>query len=83
MMRIPFPFAFLVIFIFSCSMALPLSRNVYAQQVQGSDNKTQSAASSSPRYKGYNEPQYKDVTTSSLYVTMRDGTKIAIDVMLP
>jgi putative CocE/NonD family hydrolase len=62
-------------------MTLPLSPDVYAQQVQRSDNKTQTA--SIPRYKGYREPQYKDITTSALYVTMRDGTKIAIDVMLP
>ena len=62
---------------------MALSLNVQAQQVQGADNKTQSAASNIPRYKGYIEPQYKDITTSALYVTMRDGTKIAIDVMLP
>jgi len=28
-------------------------------------------------------PQYESVTTRSLYVTMRDGIKIAIDVVLP
>ena len=81
-MRIPFPSAFLASLIFSCSMALPLSRAVYAQQAQGADNKPQTA-SNIPRYKGYSEPQYKDITTNSLYVPMRDGTKIAIDVMLP
>jgi uncharacterized protein len=82
MMRILLPSVFLAIFIFSCSMALPLSVDVYAQQVQGADNKTQ-AAGNIPRYKGYGEPQYKEITTSALYLTMRDGTKIAIDVLLP
>lgn len=80
-MRTPFPLAFLVLFIFSCGVALPLSVDVYAGQVQKSDNKTQTATI--PRYKGYREPQYKDITTNSLYVLTRDGTKIAIDVMLP
>jgi uncharacterized protein len=82
MMRMPFPLAFFVIAIFSCSMGLPLSGDVQAQQVQGSDNKPQ-APSNIPRYQGYREPQYQDITTSALYVAMRDGTKIAIDVMLP
>src|SRR5205807_6518053 len=35
------------------------------------------------RYEGYVEPKYKDVVQHSLYVTMRDGVKIAIDVNLP
>ncbi|MBV9210040.1 MAG: CocE/NonD family hydrolase [Acidobacteria bacterium] len=34
-------------------------------------------------YAGYSVPQYKDATQQSLYVTMRDGVKIAIDVVLP
>ncbi len=35
------------------------------------------------KYEGLREPEYKKVTTQSLYVTMRDGVKIAIDVVLP
>lgn len=35
------------------------------------------------RYKGYVEPKYKELTQRSLYLTMRDGVKIAIDVVLP
>ena len=35
------------------------------------------------RYKGYVEPQFKAVTQRSLYLTMRDGVKIAITVVLP
>ncbi|HEX8000795.1 MAG TPA: CocE/NonD family hydrolase [Pyrinomonadaceae bacterium] len=63
-------------------MTLPLHVDVYAQQTQGADNRTQ-AGGNIPRYKGYVEPPYKEITTSALYVTMRDGTKIAIDVLLP
>ena len=35
------------------------------------------------RYKGYIEPQFKAVTQRSLYLTMRDGVKIAVTVVLP
>ncbi|HKO96643.1 MAG TPA: CocE/NonD family hydrolase [Pyrinomonadaceae bacterium] len=35
------------------------------------------------RYKGYVEPKYKKFDQRSLYLTMRDGVKIAIDVVLP
>lgn len=35
------------------------------------------------RHKGYMEPKYKGSFTQSLYVTMRDGVKIAVDVVLP
>ncbi|MBD3182063.1 CocE/NonD family hydrolase [Candidatus Poribacteria bacterium] len=34
-------------------------------------------------YKTQRKPVYKDVTSQSLYLTMRDGVKIAIDVILP
>ena len=35
------------------------------------------------RYQGYLEPKYKEFEQRSLYLTMRDGVKIAIDVVLP
>lgn len=35
------------------------------------------------RYKGYVEPKYKEFEQRSIYLTMRDGVKIAIDVVLP
>lgn len=35
------------------------------------------------RYPGYVEPKYKELEQHSLYLTMRDGVKIAIDVVLP
>lgn len=73
--------AILVTFIVVCSLTNPAPRNVYAQQAQPSGTPTP------PRvvreYKGYSEPRYKDITTASLYVPMADGTRIAIDVLLP
>jgi putative CocE/NonD family hydrolase len=35
------------------------------------------------RYQGYVPPKYQDVVRRSLYVTVRDGVKIAMDVILP
>jgi predicted acyl esterase len=35
------------------------------------------------RYKGYVEPQFKAITQRALYLTMRDGVKIAVTVVLP
>src|SRR5262249_55608259 len=35
------------------------------------------------RYPGYVEPKYKDFTARSLYITMRDGIRIAVTVVLP
>ena len=35
------------------------------------------------RYPGYIEPKYKEFDVQSLYLPMRDGVKIAIDVVLP
>lgn len=35
------------------------------------------------RYPGYVAPRYKEAVQRSLYLTMRDGVKIAIDVVLP
>ena len=34
-------------------------------------------------YEGYGGPQYKGMTTQAIYITMRDGVKIAADVLLP
>ena len=35
------------------------------------------------RYKGYVEPQFKAVVQKSFYLTMRDGVKIAVQLVLP
>jgi putative CocE/NonD family hydrolase len=55
---------------FALTCGLPASRSINAQE-----------ASPFPQYEV--SPQYKEVTSQSLYVTMRDGVKIAIDVVLP
>ncbi len=34
-------------------------------------------------YPGYGGPSYGGLTTESLYITMRDGVKLAIDINLP
>jgi uncharacterized protein len=81
MMRIKRTQAFWAILIMTCSLAQLRSQDLYAQQAQATGSKPQE--NSLPRYKGYSEPQYKDITTRALYVTMRDGTRIAIDVLLP
>jgi putative CocE/NonD family hydrolase len=52
-----------------------------AQQQTAAPAAPQAAAP--PRYKNYVEPRYKEATIRSLYLTMRDGVKIAVDVILP
>ena len=44
---------------------------------------TMPAGKDPQRYPGYVEPKYKETEQRSLYLTMRDGVKIAIDVVLP
>ena len=44
---------------------------------------TQPAGRDPQRYKGYVEPRFKTFTTRSLYLTVRDGVKIAVTVVLP
>ena len=41
------------------------------------------SAQEKQRYPGFVEPKYKEFDQRSLYLTMRDGVKIAIDVILP
>ena len=35
------------------------------------------------RYEGYSKPEYEGLNVKSLHITMRDGIKIAVDVVLP
>jgi putative CocE/NonD family hydrolase len=44
---------------------------------------TMPAGKDPQRYKGYVEPKYKEFEQHSIYLTMRDGVKIAIDLVLP
>lgn len=80
-MRVMRSLAFWAIFIISCSLIHSRLENVCAQQVQSAGNIQQT--NTAPRYQGYNEPQYKEINTISLYVTMRDRVRVAIDVLLP
>ncbi len=62
--------AFCIIFIILCFIAV----NASAQRDYAAEFGT---------YKGYTGPQYKGIRTQALYIPMRDGVKIAIDLMLP
>src|SRR5262245_31043862 len=44
---------------------------------------TMPAGKDPQRYQGYIEPKYKEFEQRSLYLTMRDGVKIAVDIILP
>ncbi|HKR01444.1 MAG TPA: CocE/NonD family hydrolase [Pyrinomonadaceae bacterium] len=71
--------SFLATLMILCGTAQPGARHVLAQQAQEPGQQ----AGGPPRYKGYGGPLYKDVSVSSVYVPMPDGTRIAIDVLLP
>lgn len=65
--------------------AIPTAQ-LNAQKPDGSVNlmlSTLPAGKDPQRYQGYVPPKYQDVIRRSLYVTMRDGVKVAIDVDLP
>ncbi len=48
------------------------------------DASAQTEKTSKPfRYSGYSSPDWGSYTRSATYVTMRDGTRIAVDVVLP
>ena len=64
-----------------CMAAAPArTQLVVARQAQAAPVKQTDPR---PRYKGYAEPAYREASVSSAYVTMRDGVRIAVDVMLP
>jgi putative CocE/NonD family hydrolase len=44
---------------------------------------TQQKFSAPGQYSGYTSPEYKSWTTTSQYVTMRDGVRIAVDAHMP
>jgi uncharacterized protein len=65
-------------------MALPCSSAVCQTNQQPSLMLSTLPAGKDPqRYPGYVEPKYKEFEQRSLYLTMRDGVRIAIDVVLP
>ena len=70
----------LSVLIFSCLGAFASRETVRPINLMLS---TLPAGKDPQRYQGYVEPKYKEFVQRSLYLTMRDGVKIAIDVVLP
>ena len=85
-MRKFLPRALCAALLFSWCVVAP-RRAVYAQQPQQSapvaPNTAATPAPAPPRYKNYVAPRYNDAALRALYLTMRDGVKIAVDVILP
>ena len=52
-------------------------------QEETADPETAGKISEFGRYEGYSEPIYDEWVTTSRYVEMRDGVKLAVDVTLP
>lgn len=73
----------LSLFLIFSSVAL-MGRATHAQgSPNSSSTKPQSDSAASQPYKGYSAPQYKETALQSLYLTMRDGVKVAVDLVLP
>jgi putative CocE/NonD family hydrolase len=75
-----FLYALCAILLFICGMFGLPGQIIHAQQTYKANAKL---PDNIPKYKGYTEPQYKSLSASSLYVPMHDGTKIAVDLLLP
>jgi len=63
-----------------------LSSSLIAQEPEGRVNlmlSTLPAGKDPQRYQNYIVPKYQEVTQQSSYLTMRDGVKIAVEVVLP
>ncbi|MFL6229043.1 MAG: CocE/NonD family hydrolase [Pyrinomonadaceae bacterium] len=54
-----------------------------AQPSQPSPTPPLPAVPPAARYKGYTDPAYTEIDSRSLYVTTKDGVRLAIDVYLP
>ena len=64
-----------------CVAAAPArTQLVFARQSQAAPAQPKDPR---PRYRGYAEPAYREASVTSAYVTMRDGVRLAVDVMLP
>jgi len=71
---------------FTATLVLLLCVAVPAQTTNDQVNlllSTLPAGRDPQRYKGYVEPQYKAVVQRSFYLAMRDGVKIAVQLVLP
>jgi uncharacterized protein len=81
-MRRKIPFVVLLAIVVGAFAARPHP----AQSTESSVNlmlSTLPAGQDPQRYQGYVQPRYKEFDRRSLYLTMRDGVRIAIDVVLP
>jgi putative CocE/NonD family hydrolase len=63
----------------------PAQANSTATQSQAGATASQSQgnAQASPPYKNYSPPQYKTASVTSFYIPMRDGVRVAVDLVLP
>jgi putative CocE/NonD family hydrolase len=73
----------LTVLLLLASIILP-GREARAQNSPGPTASPQGnpTAAAQP-YKGYTAPQYSEAVVKSLYIRMRDGIRIAVDVVLP
>jgi len=69
-----------LIFRFSGLALLLLVMSVSAGHAQP---QTEQKVSAPGQYSGYTSPEYESWTTTSQYVTMRDGVRLAVDVYMP
>jgi putative CocE/NonD family hydrolase len=59
------------------------AQNSSVKTTTGQQSETAAPAAAAPPYRGFTEPQYKETLMQSLYIQMRDGVKLALDVVLP
>ncbi|MBI5115020.1 CocE/NonD family hydrolase [Candidatus Poribacteria bacterium] len=64
-------------------IAIGLAGCVTGQHARRQADLSKEKVSAPGRYSGYSFPKYRDVQTTSFYLTMRDGVKIAVDLHLP
>src|SRR5215813_5500757 len=72
---------------FVAAITITITAFVFAVSVSGQSVNlllsTMPAGKDPQRYKGYLPPKYTEFEQRSIYLTMRDGVKIAVDVVLP
>src|SRR5215475_12751965 len=72
---------------FVAAITITITAFVFAVSVSGQSVNllltTLPAGKDPQRYKGYVPPKYTEFEQRSIYLTMRDGVKIAVDVVLP
>jgi uncharacterized protein len=76
------PMALLAVLSFSSSVC-PTGQTSHSNAQPNILLSTMPAGKDPQRYKGYIEPRFKTLTDHSYYLPMRDGVKIAVQVVLP